>query len=238
MNGAMAAPPPGRAAQAAPAPIRPTSFGDIVYVAAEVTNDRRFDGMSRSDNRPSLAVTGYYGRSDGLFLGTVISQVDFRDAGHTSVEIDVFGGRRFRLGGAVLNVEALYAAYPDQTGPGPGYAFFETKAEVSRNFGRLAAAARITWSPAYTYDAGRATDVGGSLAYSVRPWLKASVNAGRLQVERGQDRTYGDIGATASWKRWSLDLRYVATNLEKARCYDTTWCEPAVVATVAYRFAP
>ena len=53
--------------------------------------------------------------------------------------------------------------------------------------------------------------------------------------------THADFGATAIWKQFSLDARYVSTDLSKVNCgfYMSTKnaCSGGFMATLAYNFA-
>ncbi len=60
--------------------------------------------------------------------------------------------------------------------------------------------------------------------------LKAVAILGRWWSENGVDRTHWDVGVTLEWRTLDLDLRYSGTNLPKADCFYTDWCEPGVYA--------
>ena len=213
----------------------PSSF---VYVAAGVTSDERFDGMSRSNDRPSENLTLYYGRSDGLFAGVVTSETAYGAYQGPDAEIDLFDGKKWKIAGATITTEALGAIFLDQKGHQPNYNFFDVQAKVERRVAGIDWAASMSYSPAYTYGGGRAWDVRGTAALPVTNWLTFSGNVGDLTIQHSQDHAYGDIGATANWRRLSFDVRYVATNLDRAECFYTAWCAPALVASLTWRFLP
>jgi hypothetical protein len=71
---------------------------------------------------------------------------------------------------------------------------------------------------------------------SLHDALKASATAGRRWVQIGVDRTFWDAGITGTWKKLSLDLRYVDTNLDERDCGFTRRCEATIVATLTLRF--
>lgn len=212
--------------------------GDFVYIAAAATTDNRFDGISRSNDKTSADATVYYGRSDGLFAGTVVSSIDYGDYRGPDGEIDLFGGKHVHIGDATVTIEGLYSAFLDQKGHQPNYNFFEAQAAVSRPFASVTWTLNLDYSPNYSYGGGRAWDVRGSAEYPLTSWLKVKADFGGITVQRSQGHIYGDIGATTSWRRLSLDVRYVATNLDVAQCFYTKWCEPAVTATLSWRFLP
>ena len=75
-------------------------------------------------------------------------------------------------------------------------------------------------------------------------WLTVSGNLGHQWAQNAKyagssGYTYADIGATASWKGFALDLRYSSTDLSNAGCANfymatTHACAGDVVATLTY----
>ena len=78
----------------------------------------------------------------------------------------------------------------------------------------------------------------GEAAYALRPNLSLKAGVGRRWIERGHDRTYWNIGATATWKQLSLELRYEDTDLTPAQCGFTDWCQPSVIGTLRVDLPP
>ena len=228
--------PTSRAEERASAPAPKPWTG--LYATVAVTNDYRFDGVSSSNREPTYQALFHLVLPKGLYVGTEVTGVNFFDRPRTSVEVDLYGGKHFALGRTDLNLEALIVTYPNKRAPGPDYGFAQGQAEVSRSFGAWSVRGSTAWTPQYSSHTGTAWHLRGGVAYAVAPWLKADVAAGRLVVARGVDRTHWDAGATASWRRWSLGVRYYGTSLKPARCYYTDWCEGGVSATLTYRLTP
>ena len=59
-----------------------------------------------------------------------------------------------------------------------------------------------------------------------------------VTIVTSRDATGRDVGLTATWRQqWALDVRYYGSDISRANCYGTNWCEPALVAKVTYSFA-
>ena len=81
------------------------------------------------------------------------------------------------------------------------------------------------------------------MAYVVTDWLSFGGNLGHRWVDAApSDYTHYDIGAAVTWKSWTLDARYVGTDISKAQCA-AFWmstphaCEGGVVATLTCNIA-
>ena len=228
--GADTTPPPPTPAQS-----RPCAG---VYVAATALSDYRFDGFSESDRLPTWQVNLHCYRNDGWYAGAVFTGVKFLDTPPTHFEMDLYAGKRFQTHGFGVNLELLYTTYPDQRAGKASYGLFEPEAEVSRSFGKLTLKTQLAVSPNYSSDEGPALHWKGGASYAVTSWLSLGANAGRLWITHGIDRDHWDVGATAVWRRVTLDARYGGTNLKPDQCYFTNWCAPGASVSVTYRVAP
>jgi uncharacterized protein (TIGR02001 family) len=210
-----------------------------VYVAATAMSDYRYDGFSESDRRPTWQANVHCYRTDGFYAGVVFTGVDFAEHPPTTLEVDYYAGRHIALGAAAdLNLELLYTSFPNKRVRGPSYDFVEPQIELSRSFGALTLKSQLAWTPAYSSDGGQAWHLKETAAYAVTPWLTLSGHLGRLWIARGQDRTHWDAGATATWRRVSLDARYGGTDLRPAQCYFTDWCAPGAAVMLTWRLLP
>lgn len=204
--------------------------------------DYRFRGISQNAKKAaaqgSLSLIG----PDGLYVGTWLSQVDWDPStsnDNPQVEWDIFGGKHFDLGdGTDLNVEAYYYSYPAANYPGLKASYFEGIFQLSHNFDDLALTASYAVSPNFTLNTGTSNYIEGTASYPIMDWLSISANVGHQWVETGPDYTHADFGATATWKSFSLDGRYVTTDLGQTNCvfYMTTRnaCAGGFVATITY----
>ena len=210
-------------------------------------SDYRFRGITQSDKNPvpqgSLVLNG----PDGFYVGTWVSQINWQLGGineNPGIEWDIYGGKHFDLGGTDLNVEAYEYAYPDaNVGPGgPSASFFEGIFTITHAFGPLSLDAVYAVSPQFTLGSGTGNYLEGQAIYTVTDWLTVSANVGHQWVELApSDYTHADIGATATWKQFSLDARYVSTDIKKADC-SAFWmgtknaCSGGFMATLTYNF--
>lgn len=208
-----------------------------------VQSDYRFRGVSQNSRdvtpQGALNLTG----PDGWYIGAWASQIDWQMGGvdNPNVELDVFGGKHFALGdGWDLNASAYGYIYPDaNTFGGPAASFFEGIFTIGKAFGSVYVDAVYAVSPEFSLGGGVSHYVEGQTVITLTDWLTVSGNVGHQWVELAPtDYTHADIGATATWKGLSLDLRYVGTSLNKADCgfYMGTKnaCAAGFVGTIGY----
>ena len=217
-----------------------------------VQSDYRFRGISQSDRgfapQGSLTLTG----PDGWYVSAWGSKVDFDPTNSTNpdMELDIYGGKHTDLWGVDWNFMPYYYAYPAQSYP-PGTAtadYFELINQFSKttDFG-LSDTATYAWSPEQTFGGGTGHYLALLLSYPITDWLSISGNFGHVWVKNAaaagsSDYNHGDLGLTASYKGFALDLRYSGTDLTASGCrnfYMTTKnaCAGGAVATLSYSFA-
>lgn len=229
------------AALADPAPGAPKPIGpcDGVFASAEAVSDYRFDGFSESNRRPTWQVTAYCYRNSGVFVGATFTGVDFLDTPRTHFEADWYVGRQVRWKQASVTFDLFYASFPDKRAPGPSYDLIEPQIAVSRPFKRLTLDGQVAWE-ADVSGSGQAWHVKAGATYAAAPWLSLSAHAGRFLGASGaiHDHDHWDIGATARWRRVSLDARYGGTDQPLSQCFFTNWCEPGPAVSLSYRLLP
>ena len=220
----------------------------------DVTSDYKFRGISQNDRSPSpqgsLNLTG----PNGFYVGAWASTVDFDPAtGNNSTnpnfELDLYGGKHTDLWGIDWNIEPYYYSYPSQyQAPGaPTADYFELINQLSKSFGALTLTGTYAWSPELAFKGGEGNYLAGTASYAINDWLSISGNVGHQWAENAKlvgsrDYTYADIGATATYKGFALDLRYSGTDLGNAQCsafYMGTRhaCSGNFVATLTYNVA-
>jgi uncharacterized protein (TIGR02001 family) len=204
-----------------------------LYFAAKATSDYRFHGFSESNRRPTVQGNVHWVAPDDWYLGVFTSAVNFRDRS-TSYEIDLYGGRHFRVGVDDLNLEVLTYTFPDKAGPTPTYNAVQLSAELTHAFGDLKLSGKLAGKRAH---AGLGYEADIFASYAVLPWLTASGTAGYQHGAGSFPSTNWDAGLTAAWGRhWLVDVRYSGTDRSKARCYFTNWCATGLSATVTWQF--
>jgi len=129
----------------------------------------------------------------------------------------------------------------------PQVSYFELINQLSKSFGALTLTGTYAWSPNLAFDGGEGNYLAGTAAYAINDWLSISGNVGHQWAENAKlvgsrDYTYGDIGLTASYKGFALDVRYSGTDLGNAACgafYMGTKhaCAGNVIGTLTYNFA-
>jgi uncharacterized protein (TIGR02001 family) len=207
-----------------------------VFPSLLLTSDYRYDGQSLSDHKPTVQASLYWWRPDNFYAGVWMSGVDLSDLGDatTSFEVDVYGGRNLSVGRTQLTLEAMYSFFPDKNIPGPTYDFLTAKARLRRSVDGLTLGSGMAWIPDAPYDGGPAWRVSVEASYQWAGWLKTGGQIGHRWTARTTDRTFWDVGATTTWKKVSIDLRYSDTDLGFNECGGVNWCETGLAATLQW----
>lgn len=167
-----------------------------------------YRGKALSDGNPALQAGIDYEHDAGFFTGAWASTVDIRNpTGRRDAELDYYVGWHFsgesRVSGA-LSVTRY--TYPGQT------------TSYDYNYTELLATA--SWDGRYTVEVGHAHDVYGSTVDSRHvelrvdwPLRNAWIISGGLGMndlsKLGSSRyAYGDLGVSARFARFTLDLRW------------------------------
>ena len=200
--------------------------GDV-SASVTLTSDDRFRGISQSALNPAIQPSLQWTQaSTGLFVGAVGSNVNFKDPQNATVELDLFGGKQFDLAAGELSVEAYYYSFPDHH-PEPGgetYSWFETIAKFGHSFGDFALTATGAWSPNFYEQNGMGWYAAGTAEWALTDWLSLSGTLGRQSAAHlngaatGFPYAHWDVGATASYENFSLDVRYSDTNIARDQC--------------------
>lgn len=219
---------------------------------ATLTSDYRFRGISQTDR--DAAVQGWlqYDHASGFFANVWASNTDFNDTTSydSSVEVDLTAGYNFKFGPDTTgSAKALYYWYADANAPtgAPDYDYWELMGTVGHNFGKFSVSGEIAYSPDFFASTGDAWALTGGATYPVMDTflfftggLTASAHVGHQwrDISSGEDYLYYDLGATATWEQFSVDLRWVDTDLHRTECPDggslaTDNCEGGIVLSVS-----
>jgi uncharacterized protein (TIGR02001 family) len=215
---------------------------------ATVTSDYRFRGISQSDRDFAPQGSLNLSTADGWYVGAWASTVDFdpTNSGNPHVEVDIYGGKKTDLGFAEWNIQPYYYAYPSADVPAgaPSPDYFELINQLSHTFGPVSVTATYAWSPELPFAGGEGNYLGGTAAIPINDWLSISGNVGHQWAENAKlvgsrDYTWGDIGVTASYMGFALDLRYSGTDLNRAQCAafymaTTNACAGGFVGSLTY----
>jgi uncharacterized protein (TIGR02001 family) len=221
------------------------SWGTLsAYVA--VTSDYRYRGISQNDKEFAPQGSLNWSGPEGFYAGTWLSKTNW-GGNDPSFEADFYLGKHTDLGGTDLNIEAYYYSYPDAFFPGTKASYYETIAQLSHVFGPLTVTVTGANSPEWSLSGGTAWYLEGTAAYVATDWLTFSGNLGHQWVQNAKlygasDYTHWDIGATATYKSFTLDARYVGNDISTGAC-SGFWmptskaCEGGFVATLTYNIA-
>jgi len=229
------------AAAAVAAPLAHAGEWGGIYSAVTIASEFRFEGISASDRQPAVQGYVHWYRPDGYYAGTFASTVDYGYSQSPNFEVDIYAGKNWYLGKrrTELKAELVGHFYPDNRTPGPTFNFVTTKLALRHVQGPLDVAGAVAFVPDAPFVTQRTLRVEGEAIYSVRPNLKLKMLAGHTWAERGQDRSYWEAGASANWKRFTVSVRYVDTDLSQRECgFNRDVCGPALVGAVAIDLPP
>lgn len=219
----------------------PSAWGGL-FAFIDVTSDYRYQGASNTDGQAALQGNVHYWRPDGWYAGLFASQVDFKDPGHTSYELDWYGGKNleFQDGKTEWKLQALYTAFPDNRTFGPTYDFLTLSSGLKHTTGPLTFGGTFAFVPEGSYRSGKVWRVESSADYTLTPNLTLKAQLGDQWGGRGHTRAYWSLGGAWRWKSLGFELKYVDTDRSRANCnpFLPKTCDPAVVATVTAYLPP
>jgi uncharacterized protein (TIGR02001 family) len=218
---------------------------DALFPTITVASEYRFDGASNSSGEPVVQGSLYWWRPDHFYAGVFLTTVDyygFYDP-DTSYEIDLYGGYNwdfgapyFEMGGDATRVtaEVMATFFPDQGPPGPTYDFVQAKLQIQHRTGPLTLRAEAGFTPEAAYNGGPSwkSEIGGK--YAVADWLTLGGEYGYREMDHSADRSWWDIGATASFGQVDFDLRYYDTDLDFVECGFSRNCSSALVGSISW----
>ena len=215
-----------------------------LYPAFSVATEYRFDGVSSSSGAPVVQAGLHWWRPDKFFAGVYATTVDYSGFYDetTSYEVDFYAGRNWDFGGpdfyagahTRLSLQGMYVIFPDNETPGPTYDFLQAKARLQHRVGKWRVEASTSFTPQASYGAGRAWLARAGAAHEPTSWLALDGNVGVRHAENRADRTFWDMGATATIGQVALDLRYYDTDLSYVECGYSANCDSALVGKLTW----
>lgn len=219
---------------------------------ATLTSGYRFRGQSQSDRGAAIQGWVQYDHSSGFFANVWASNIDFNDAGavttdDTNVEVDLTVGYNHSFSEQLSGgIKAVYYWYADADYlPGSNdYDYFEAIASLGYDFGPAAVSGELAWSPDYFAESGDAVSLKGGVSvpilekFAFMGALSASGNIGYQWIDDNttfgtSDYLYYDVGLSAEWEIFVIDLRWVGTDLSKVQCFGgSDLCEDGVVLSL------
>ena len=209
-----------------------------------LTSDYRFRGISQSDRDAAIQGWVQYDHASGFFGNIWASSIDFQDQAtyDSNVEVDLTAGYNHSFSDTTSGtIKGVYYWYPDADAPAgfPDYDYFELIGSLSHDFGKASVSGEIAWSPDYFAETGDAVALTGGVSVPIMDQfaffdggLKASGHAGYQWVDEAADYFYYDIGATATWGLFDVDVRWVDTDVDRPTCGFTDNCEGGIVLSV------
>lgn len=213
-----------------------------------VTTDYRFRGISQSDNDPALQGAVEYSDASGFFANVWASTIDFAPFGDpdASVEIDLTAGYRHAFSEATQGtVKVVYYWYPDSDPPPfvDDADYVEIIAGLTHDLGPdlagVTLSGEIAYSPEFSGGLGDSFAITGGAAVPLAPtwWIfnrgiEASGHLGHQSFDHAADYTFWDLGVSAGVDMFTVDLRYVDTDINA--CNDI--CDAGLVLTASVAF--
>ena len=194
-----------------------------------IASDYRFRGVSQSFLLPAVQGGIDYAHDSGFYLGNWNSSVSGNQYPNgASLEMDFYGGYKFAVGDATLDVGALYYYYPGAfyngfAGKKPKYDNFELylggalgpvsakfSYAISEFFGLDATTGGKSSKGSYYIDLNYTTEIA--------PKLSAVAHVGYQKVVNYSDLSYTDykLGLVYDYTGWMLGVAYIGTNAKKA----------------------
>jgi uncharacterized protein (TIGR02001 family) len=214
----------------------------------EFTTDYIFRGISQSAKKPAVSGGLDYDLGNGFAVGTWVSSIDFGD--HTPFEWDIYGNYNFMLGALTASVGVYSYVYVDAGQFGP-YSWVEGDASLGYDFGPVQWSAKGFWGPSVPngyVTIRHAVNPKGEyflttgLTAPLADWISVSGNVGYQGYisepthAPNDDYTEYDLGATLTYDKYSLDLRYLDTSLHAGFGGPYFATGPFYVATFSFKF--
>ena len=217
--------------------------------SVSLTSDYRFRGISQTDRNPAVQGGLEYNGSQGLFAGVWASNVDFGGSGVASWELDIYAGYTHAISEACeATIKAIYYVYPEADVPGSDLDYFELIGSVSHDMGPAALSLELAYTPDYFGGTGSATSVSGGIDVPIMPsvylfdgGIAASGHVGYQMFDDNvavglKDYVFYDVGISATAGAFTLDVRYVGTDISEVECGGIDSCESGVVVTGTLAF--
>ena len=210
-------------------PARAQDDGGAGPLSATITlaSDYVFRGQSQTDRRSAFQGGLDYAHPSGVFAGLWASTINFNDEQNSPAEVDFTAGYSHAFSDATQgSLAGAYYWYPSSE-PAQ-YDYFEIVGTMSHALDGFTISGELTYSPDYSGRTGTGVGVTGGLeaplAIGGADWLSASGHVGYQWIADNiaygvPDWVFYDIGLTATWNMFALDLRYTGTDIAKSDCY-------------------
>lgn len=213
---------------------------------ATLTSDYRFRGISQTDRGAAIQGWVQYDHASGFFANVWASNIDFNDSAtyDSSLEVDLTAGYNHAFSEQTsAGIKAVYYWYADADTPAgfPDYDYFEVIANVAHDFGKAAVSAELAWTPDNFGETNDAVALTGGVSVPITDsfiffdgGVAASGHLGYQWLDTSAslpDYLYYDLGVTATWGIFDVDVRWVGTDVSNTTC-GSDICEDGVVLSV------
>lgn len=216
------------------APVHAVSYN------AAVTTDYRYRGISQSRKRPAVqAGADYVHNPTGLYVGTWASTIKWIDdaGGDSSLEIDVYGGKRGDIGeGFTYDVGGLYYYYPSN-GLSPSANTFELYGAIG--YGPVS----LKYSQSTTNLFGFANSkesgyIDLSMNQEIKDGYILNLHLGRQSVRDNPSASYNDwkVGVTKDYGVVTVSLAAIKASTDAYFAKGKNLAKTGAVLTVSKTF--
>lgn len=211
-----------------------------------LTSDYRFRGVSQSDRDAAIQGWVQYDHASGFFANVWASNIDFNDSTtyDSSIEVDLTVGYNHSFSEQLSGgIKAVYYWYADADTPpaAPDYDYFEVIANLGYDFGKASVSGELAWTPDNFGETDDALALTGGVSVPITDsfiffdgGVAASGHIGYQWLDRSAslpDYLFYDLGVTATWGIFDVDLRWVGTDVSNATCGSDA-CEDGVVLSL------
>jgi uncharacterized protein (TIGR02001 family) len=210
-----------------------------------IISDYVLRGVSQTRSSPALQTSVVGEHSSGLYVGGLVSNVDFK-ATDVRVEADLIGGYRTTLSGVRLDLGGTYRSYPGyspETTFGRNLNWGELGVRATHDVGPVVLNGQIMYTPNFRLDSGQSIYTEGGADYLISS--ADVVISGRLGYTSIRNNTRAGLTDYWNWSAvmskeiqgFNLNLGYYDTDIVRSDCFGgQSACSGRVVAGVSRRF--
>lgn len=210
---------------------------DVSFNAA-VTSDYRFRGVSQNAKDPALQGGADYSDKSGVYLGIWGSMIDFGPGTDADLEVDLYGGYKFKGAGIDWDAGLIHYAYPGSQGSldlpfteiyiGGSYGPVGVKYYYTSDY-----TGPTTKSASYLVASG-GVDLGSGVTLNLS---LGQSSGGGIKDSFGKNYTDYKVGVSKEFGGFNFDLSYVDTSgISPDITGDVFNTEGTVVLTVSKTF--
>ena len=212
--------------------------GGQLTASTTLTSDYVYYGQSQSARHGAVQGDLIYTFPSGLFIGVWASTIDFNDPGETAFETDWMAGYSFTLSERTSVVlTGIYYWYPSSAPL--SYDGYALKTDIWHHFKSFSLGGNVSVLRDVAGRIESGVSVSGAVSVPLAgDWLSASGQVGHQWMGNNDywgtpDWIFFDVGVTAKWRMFTLDVRYGGTNTSRADCFGgLDVCKPDVVVSL------